>query len=647
MRVTHKMLAQTAERNLQRNMRSLDRYANQMSTGKLFNRPSLNPIGTYKTMKLSGTGLARNEQYMRNMADGIAWLSSTDEALFSVIDDIHRLRELAIDAANDTKSAGDRLAMVPEVRQILEKLVNTANTELAGLYIFGGYQTKSPPYKIAGSKGQVISSWINKESGLNAKGENGIGIALHNLATGKYAVSIDQVSIAGPNPTLTVTAEYLHGDRAGFFGNAEINLNPLAIDQGGSLALEVMETVRFQDLSDLQLIFLAGKASEYNDILKDPLLTTDEARNKEIAELAAGLRENIGDYGGENDRIVRLGARYHLYDLDGKIIADNQNYGFANNEGIYINLNKLYDDSAATIIKIPAIGEIEIGKPKTLTYEHNTPLKGDKIVLQLTPGFNDASAVTPIEYNRFSFHKDYGRLDKDGNATTGILMDWYFNDTSAARQNLEISGLKFFDIDPVTGQLITSTIKPDFNYFGTATGSQHRSLDSIAQDGVIDGRFSNLSAAIFTYIAPLEPYYVGDASKRVVEISPGVTVYTSLTGIEAFGMNDLFRSVLNFEKALLDNNQYALGGVIIQEMQDNLERTLKSMSEVGARMQRLILTEERIKSEQIHLKELRSKVEDVDLVELITMFTMQENIYQAALSTSARIIYPSLVDFMR
>ena len=61
----------------------------------------------------------------------------------------------------------------------------------------------------------------------------------------------------------------------------------------------------------------------------------------------------------------------------------------------------------------------------------------------------------------------------------------------------------------------------------------------------------------------------------------------------------------------------------------------------------MLTTEGSIESEQIYLRELRSKVEDIDIAEAITEFMMQENAYQAALATGARIVYPSLIDFLR
>ena len=600
MRVTHRMLAQSITRNLQRNLRSLDKRSNQLATGRVFNRPSEDPVGTYKVMKISGTGLARNEQYRRNMGEGISWLTITDDTLADAIDVVQRLRELAVYSANAIHSAEDRQAMVPEVRQLLEQLIGIGNTELAGLYIFGGYKTQEPPYKIAGSQGDILSSWLNNNSGLIG-GQYSIGIALDNLVTGSYAVStaVEHQTVTSDDVLVEIVDEYLQGARSGFFGteNVTFTLGGLE-DTGGSVALEILDDVRYQDLP------------EGHSVL-----------------------------GEENDRIIRLGVRYYLYNLNGDLSEGM--YGFDAGEDIYINLNRLHEGNQAISLPIGAEEiELAISTPESLTFEEDIPLVGDKLVLQLTPLFS-----TEDDYGRITLHKDYGMEGEDGRPSSGTHVDWFFD---VARLDGSAIKLKYYAIDSASGELLTSAIEPEFSQFGIADGgTEYWDLEDILQNGVPDEELAERPACIFTVVAPGDPYYLGDGFTRLVEISPQVTVPISINGVEAFGENELFQVVLNMEKALMHNNQFALGGTVLEELQDNLDRLLKCRSEVGARMERLLITDERISSEQIYLRELRSKVEDIDMAEAITEFMMQENAYQAALSTGARIIYPSLIDFLR
>ncbi|MNR52985.1 flagellar hook-associated protein FlgL [compost metagenome] len=74
---------------------------------------------------------------------------------------------------------------------------------------------------------------------------------------------------------------------------------------------------------------------------------------------------------------------------------------------------------------------------------------------------------------------------------------------------------------------------------------------------------------------------------------------------------------------------------------------LEVRAELGAKSSRVSLSEERLKDININLKSLQSKTEDADMAELITTLKTYENVYQASLSVGAKVISPTLVDFLR
>ena len=149
MRVTHQMLAQNVSRNIQRNLKSLEERSTQLSMGRKFDRPSQDPVGTYKVMGITGTNLARNEQYGRNISEATTWLTVTEDALDNAADIINRLRELSIYTASSTVEAEDMQKVAPEVKELYEQLVSLGNAEVNNLYVFGGHETQKPPYMLA------------------------------------------------------------------------------------------------------------------------------------------------------------------------------------------------------------------------------------------------------------------------------------------------------------------------------------------------------------------------------------------------------------------------------------------------------------------------------------------------------------------
>lgn len=82
----------------------------------------------------------------------------------------------------------------------------------------------------------------------------------------------------------------------------------------------------------------------------------------------------------------------------------------------------------------------------------------------------------------------------------------------------------------------------------------------------------------------------------------------------------------------------------IENQMDNVHALT---AEIGVKTNRIELTTSRIEDDTVNLKELMSKNEDADIAEVIMNLKMEEYVYQASLSGGAKIIQPTLVDFLR
>ena len=74
---------------------------------------------------------------------------------------------------------------------------------------------------------------------------------------------------------------------------------------------------------------------------------------------------------------------------------------------------------------------------------------------------------------------------------------------------------------------------------------------------------------------------------------------------------------------------------------------LEARAVVGSRQNRADLMENRLEIQQMAAKKQMSQNEDIDYEVVITDLMTQESIHRAALSIGARIIQPTLVDFLR
>lgn len=137
-RMTQNMMMDRSVSSLQIALGRLAKSQEQMSTGRILNRPSDSPTDTTAAMKIRAS-MADQAQYARNAEDGLGWLNQIDTALSSVLTGVNRAKDLALQGAS-TGSNGPtaREALATEVDQIRQGALATANTTYLGRPVFGG-----------------------------------------------------------------------------------------------------------------------------------------------------------------------------------------------------------------------------------------------------------------------------------------------------------------------------------------------------------------------------------------------------------------------------------------------------------------------------------------------------------------------------
>jgi flagellar hook-associated protein 3 FlgL len=144
--------------------------------------------------------------------------------------------------------------------------------------------------------------------------------------------------------------------------------------------------------------------------------------------------------------------------------------------------------------------------------------------------------------------------------------------------------------------------------------------------------------------------YLGNSDPTTRTVGPNAKVRIETTGPEAFGAEgsdtQLFTVLANISKNIRDGDDDALQ-TNLQNL-DTAHETLKSaLSDVGARYNRV---EQMKQSSDDHLLSVSSQlsdIEDVDLPKAIMELQIQQTSYQAALAATAKVIQPSLIDFLR
>ncbi|SFR77368.1 flagellin [Marinobacter daqiaonensis] len=195
-----------ASLNAQRNLNESQTAANvafeRLSSGLRINSAKDDAAGlaisTRFQSQISGLNVAQ-----RNASDGISLAQTTEGALGEVIDNLQRIRDLAVQSANATNSASDRLALDQEVQQRIEEIARIADqTTFNGLKVLdGSFGEKT--FQVGANSGDTISVDLSEGSRADQIGSLAISgsrqVTDQPLADGDLTIAVGE-SEAYPVP---------------------------------------------------------------------------------------------------------------------------------------------------------------------------------------------------------------------------------------------------------------------------------------------------------------------------------------------------------------------------------------------------------------------------------------------------------------
>lgn len=155
-----------AQRNLSQSQSDLGVSLERLSSGLRINSAADDAAGLAISERFSAqiTGL---NQASRNSSDGISFAQTAEGALGEVGNSLQRIRELAVQSANDTNSAGDREALDNEVQELVSEVNRIAeSSEFNGQNILDG-SLEELVFQVGANANQTITS-----DGVDVTGDN-------------------------------------------------------------------------------------------------------------------------------------------------------------------------------------------------------------------------------------------------------------------------------------------------------------------------------------------------------------------------------------------------------------------------------------------------------------------------------------------
>ena len=198
--INHNMNALNAHRNMGVNNTAAGKSMEKLSSGLRINRAGDDAAGLAISEKMRGQ-IRGLEQSSRNSSDGISMIQTAEGALNETTNILQRMRELAVQSANDTNTSDDREQLQKEMTQLGQEIDRIANnTEFNTKKLLNGDMGKAT----TAAKGILINESSldqntqqgNDLTALKDANGNLLGISKDDTITATWSVNGTQQTVS-------------------------------------------------------------------------------------------------------------------------------------------------------------------------------------------------------------------------------------------------------------------------------------------------------------------------------------------------------------------------------------------------------------------------------------------------------------------
>lgn len=666
MRVTNGMMVNNLLRNLYKNYTKMDRAQQMLSSQKKFLRPSDDPIGVTRSLRLT-TEILNMEQYKRNVDDSDSWLQSSEQVINNMMSVMQRIRELTVEGANETYSQEDREKIAHEISELKEQLICLGNTAYAGSYLFSGFKTDKALLRRDGTydlDGDILSIAENIEVNVGISDRMGINFVGQRLF--------------GYMSTTTYDEYVLKGN--GRFAGADLNdlNNEFVINYNGAdytVAMPSKEYNSFEggkfveDLNAAIAVALPAGTPPLNELIEASLqegqIVFRGAREFKIS--STGTTMDVKDVMGIDKDTKAALTKVIVSDIDDidnpiskgaveyMLKAEGDFKGITSTENEF----KIYYGDNEYTVKMDRVYGANEDKEfiydfnKKLAEEHDlADLKGH-LKLYKKDGKFAISADNKFKIDAANFNK-LGFTE----ATSGL---------KSVRNQYGVEGAEL----KLSDNAVNIEAGKNELYFVYGENNYKITLDAKNYDDNPGNTFDDLINDIQTKINGMDlKGYVTvtgrDGSIQFNGDSPFELLYSDSNSelMESLGFNTSKQSVMidkrvesgaatqligMLDRLVTDLNEDNTVGIskALSRLDAHLGNLNAIRAEMGVKSNRLELTKNRVEDDTVNIIGLLSKNEDIDMAEIVMKLQMEENVYRAALSVGSKVITLSLVDFIR
>lgn len=284
-----------AQRNLSKSQGDLAKSMQRLSSGLRINSAKDDAAGLAISDRMTSQIRGLN-QAARNSNDGISLAQTAEGALQETTNILQRMRELAIQSANDTNSASDRSSLQAEVNQLKQEMSRIAETtEFNGKKLLDG-TLSSAQFQVGANANETISFSISSAKAANL-GNNSL---TSNNSTADYSIEGATAASTGSSvndvlsQTLTIagaqgsnTASVADGDNANVIAS---KINAISADTGVTARAVTSATLGGLTANGSVSFFLQGTNTTATSVNATVL-------SNDLTNLVTALNEQSGTTG--------------------------------------------------------------------------------------------------------------------------------------------------------------------------------------------------------------------------------------------------------------------------------------------------------------------------------------------------------------
>ncbi|NBP78361.1 MAG: flagellin FliC [Proteobacteria bacterium] len=195
LRINYNLASSSAQRGLGASQEAYAKQATRLSTGLRINTASDDAAGMAVSEKLKNQVRGLN-QAQRNAQDGISLIQTAEGGLAETHNILARMRELAIQSANDTLNNTDRLNLEAEFTQLKAEVTRIAGaTQFNGTVLLNG-ATASVTLQVGANNADTVTVTLTN---------NTVGNTTYAAASGTAGLGIGPVSVTITSLALAAT----------------------------------------------------------------------------------------------------------------------------------------------------------------------------------------------------------------------------------------------------------------------------------------------------------------------------------------------------------------------------------------------------------------------------------------------------------